>query len=152
MPCWRAWLQHVQNAWWRSAVEWIDGIALDGKTLRCAARLGAHDAHLLSACSHQLGVVLAQVAMPDTTNEAGAVGALLEALVLEGRTRDHGRSLHPVTVHEPRGVQSSSRGNARSTTPWQVVWATRKRSPVGAAGVLDVGFAAIPVRSAGSAR
>jgi predicted transposase YbfD/YdcC len=80
------WLQDIQSVWWRSAVRWIDGIALDGKTLRGARRLGARDAHLLSACSHQLGVVLAQVAMPDTTNEAGAVGALLEALLLEGRT------------------------------------------------------------------
>jgi hypothetical protein len=34
----------------------------------------------------RLGVVLAQVAMPDTTNEAGAVGAVLEQLLLEGRT------------------------------------------------------------------
>ena len=34
------------------------------------------DAHILSACQHQLGVMLAQVAMTDTTNEAGAVGAV----------------------------------------------------------------------------
>jgi hypothetical protein len=79
------WLQQIQAAWQRSAVQWIDGIALDGKTLRGARRLGASDAHLLSACSHRLGVVLAQVAMPDTINEAGAVGTLLDALVLEGR-------------------------------------------------------------------
>lgn len=80
------WLQQVQQAWQRSAVRWIDGIALDGKSLRGARRLGARDAHLLSACSHRLGVVLAQVAMPDATNEAGAVAALLQALALDGRT------------------------------------------------------------------
>ena len=80
------WLQQIQASWQRSAVRWIDGIALDGKTLRGARRLGASDAHLLSACSHQLGVVLAQVAMPDATNEAGAVGALLNQLLLEGHT------------------------------------------------------------------
>jgi predicted transposase YbfD/YdcC len=80
------WLQRVRAAWQHSTARWLDGIAIDGKTLRGARRLGAADTHLLSACCQRFGVVLGEVAVPDTTNEAGAVGALLEALVLAGET------------------------------------------------------------------
>jgi predicted transposase YbfD/YdcC len=63
----------------------LDGIALDGKRLRGSARQGASDAHLLSAFSHRLQVVLGQVGVSDKTNEIGAADELLLALVLEGR-------------------------------------------------------------------
>ncbi len=80
------WLQQVRAAWRHSAARWLDGIAIDGKTLRGARRLGAADVHLLSACCHRFGVVLGEVAVPDTTNELGAVGALLDRLLLAGET------------------------------------------------------------------
>lgn len=38
-------LQQVGAAWQTGATTWLDGIALDGKTLRGARRLGAADAH-----------------------------------------------------------------------------------------------------------
>jgi hypothetical protein len=60
-------------------------IALDGKTLRGSARQGALDVHLLSAVSHGLGLTVGQEAVDDKTNEIGAVEALLDALVIEGR-------------------------------------------------------------------
>ena len=44
-----AWLQQVRAAWLQSTGRWLDGIAVDGKTLRGARRLGAEDAYLLSA-------------------------------------------------------------------------------------------------------
>lgn len=81
-----AWLQQVRAAWRHSAARWLDGIAIDGKTLRGARRLGAADAHLLSACCQRFGAVLGEGAVLDATNEAGAVGALLDALVLSGET------------------------------------------------------------------
>jgi hypothetical protein len=80
------WLQQVRAAWRHSAARWLDGIAIDGKTLRGARRLGASEAHLLSACCQRLGIVLGEIAVPDTTNEYGAVGALLDALLLGGET------------------------------------------------------------------
>lgn len=80
------WLQQVRAVWRQSAARWLDGIAIDGKTLRGARRLGAQDARLLSAWGPRVGVVLGQVAVPDATNEVGAVGALLDALVLAGET------------------------------------------------------------------
>ncbi len=62
-----------------------EAIALDGKTLRGSAKRGAADAHLLSALSHRLGVVLGQVAVSDKRNEITAAPDLLAQLVLTGR-------------------------------------------------------------------
>lgn len=63
----------------------LEAVAVDGKTLCGSQRQGARDAHLLSALSHRLGVVMAQVAVEDRTNEIGQTDELLAALVLEGR-------------------------------------------------------------------
>lgn len=63
----------------------LEAVALDGKTLCGSQRPGALDVHLLSALSHRLGVVMAQVAVEDRTNEIGQVDELLASLVLEGR-------------------------------------------------------------------
>lgn len=82
----RHWLRQLEAAWRRSATTWLDGIAIDGKTLRGARRLGAADVQLLSACSTTPGVVLGQIAVPDATNEAGAVDGLLRQLRLTERT------------------------------------------------------------------
>lgn len=81
-----AWQQQVRLAWYTSTRRWLDGIALDGKTLRGARRLGAVDAHLLSACCQRWGVVLGQVAVADATNELGGLGPLLEHVLIAGET------------------------------------------------------------------
>lgn len=60
------------------------GIAIDGKSIRRAASLGAKHVHLLSAVCHQLRFVLAQVAVDDKTNEIKAIRPLLERLLLKG--------------------------------------------------------------------
>jgi hypothetical protein len=80
------WLQQVRAAWLQSTVRWLDGIAVDGKALRGARRLGAEDAYLLSAYGQRDGLVLGEVAIPDATNELGVVDALLEWLPLTGET------------------------------------------------------------------
>lgn len=80
------WFAQVRAAWPQSPCRWLDGIAIDGKTLRGARRLGARDVHLLSACCQQHALVLGQQAVPDTTNELGAIAAFLAQLPLEGET------------------------------------------------------------------
>jgi predicted transposase YbfD/YdcC len=80
------WLQQVRTAWNRQADTCLDGIAVDGKTLRGARRLGASDAHLVSAFCQRRGLLLGQVAVPDPTNELGAISPLLERLALAGET------------------------------------------------------------------
>lgn len=81
-----SWLQQVHASWRRSTRRWIDGIALDGKTLRGARRLGAADTHLLGACGHRDGLVLGQVAVLDHAGELTGIGRLLNALLLERQT------------------------------------------------------------------
>jgi hypothetical protein len=80
------WLQQARAAWRRSTARWLDGIAIDGKTLRGARRLGAADAHLVSAFCQRRGLVLGQVAVPDPTNELGAISPLLAQLALADET------------------------------------------------------------------
>jgi predicted transposase YbfD/YdcC len=77
----RQWAERVMA---RAAGE-LEGVALDGKTLRGSKKRGAAAAHLLAALSHRLGVVLGQAAVPDKTNEIGAADEFLLGLVLEGR-------------------------------------------------------------------
>jgi hypothetical protein len=49
-------------------------------------RLGAHDVRLLSACCQQHALVLGQQAVPDATNELGAIAPFLAQLPLAGET------------------------------------------------------------------
>lgn len=62
----------------------LQGVAIDGKTLRGSRRQDADETHLLSAVAHQLGITLAQIAVADKTNEIGAMLDLLSELVVEG--------------------------------------------------------------------
>lgn len=78
------WLETVMQAYPPSARQ-VEGIAIDGKTLRGSQKQGAPGAHLLSAFSHRLGITLAQQAVADKTNEVFPIKDLLETLVLKGR-------------------------------------------------------------------
>jgi predicted transposase YbfD/YdcC len=63
----------------------LEGLAIDGKTLRGSAQQGAAQSHLVSALSHRLGIVMAQLAVASKSHELGHLEPLLEALVLDGR-------------------------------------------------------------------
>jgi predicted transposase YbfD/YdcC len=63
----------------------LEGVAIDGKTLRGSRKQGANHAHLLSAFSHRLGLTLSQLAVDDKTNEIGVMPDLLVDLIIEGR-------------------------------------------------------------------
>jgi predicted transposase YbfD/YdcC len=64
--------------------EW-EAVAIDGKSPRGSRKQGAANAHLLSALSQSIGLVLGQVAVDDKTNEINAMLELLAALVLHGK-------------------------------------------------------------------
>ena len=68
-----------------AAAPTLEGIAIDGKTLRGSQKQGAPGAHLLSAVSHRLGLTLAQTGVDDKTNEITAAPTVLANLVLTGR-------------------------------------------------------------------
>jgi len=79
----RDWIRQVNSRLAAAGISWR--IAIDGKTLRGAAKRGAQATHLLAAVSHELRLVLGQVAVDDKTNEITAIIALLDLLVLQGR-------------------------------------------------------------------
>jgi predicted transposase YbfD/YdcC len=78
------WVEQVLRAETAPATT-LDALAIDGKTLRGSAQQGAAQSHLVSALSHRLGLVMAQLAVADKSHELGHLGPLLAALVLDGR-------------------------------------------------------------------
>jgi DDE_Tnp_1-associated len=90
------WLQLVRATCRRSAKRWVDGIALDGKTLRGARRLGAADTHLRCACGHRDGLVLGQVAVIEYAGEL------------------NGAAHRPATRRLPHDGQGHSNSGART--------------------------------------
>jgi len=82
--CVTRWAEHVLAACAAPAAV-LEGLALDGKTLRGSAQQGAAQSHLVSALSHRLGVVVAQLGVSDKSHELGHLEPLLDALVLDGR-------------------------------------------------------------------
>jgi predicted transposase YbfD/YdcC len=78
------WVEEVVRAHPAPTVA-LEGLAIDGKSLRGSAGQGALQSHLLSVLSHRLGVVLAQLAVSDKSHELGHLEPLLEAIVLDGR-------------------------------------------------------------------
>ena len=56
----------------------LQGLSVDGKTLCGSSKQGAKDAHLLSCILQSLGIVVAQLAVSDKTNEITKVNDLLD--------------------------------------------------------------------------
>lgn len=67
-------------------VDWLDGLAIDGKTIRNSATPGGGiDVRLFSALLHQEQVVIAQIEVPEDTTEVTCVAELLDAVNLDGK-------------------------------------------------------------------
>ncbi|MQA17654.1 MAG: hypothetical protein GEV09_27325, partial [Pseudonocardiaceae bacterium] len=66
-------------------VDWLDGLAIDGKTVRNSAAPGGADVRLFAALLHHEQVVIAQIAVPEHTTEVTQVENLLKAVDLDGR-------------------------------------------------------------------
>jgi DDE_Tnp_1-associated len=82
-------LEKAINTWAENVLTLLpgegDALAADGKWLRASHARGAADTLLLSVVSQRLGITVLQKAVPDTTNESGALPQVLRALVLHGR-------------------------------------------------------------------
>ncbi len=67
--CVTGWVERVLSACAAPAAT-LDGLALDGKTLRGSSQQGAAESHLVSALSHRLGVVVAQLGVADKSQRS----------------------------------------------------------------------------------
>lgn len=75
----------VFRRWVSSIVGALGGtVAIDGKCLRGSADADTPPAHMVSAFSTELGLVLGQERVSGKSNEISAIPALLEALYLKG--------------------------------------------------------------------
>ena len=63
----------------------LQGIAIDGKTLRGSRTDEVPAVHLLGALAHEFHLVIGQIPVDSKTNEIGGIAALLSELTLEGR-------------------------------------------------------------------
>lgn len=80
-----AWAERVLQVMQGATPPALQGVALDGKTLRGSKQQGAAISHLLSAVSHGLGLTLYQVGVAAKTNEIPLAEVLVQHLFLEGR-------------------------------------------------------------------
>jgi len=78
------WCQHLFRALAPTAPAAIRGASFDGKLLCGSNKQKAAQPHLLASLSHQLGLVLGQVAVSEKSNEITAAHDLIQMLVLEG--------------------------------------------------------------------
>lgn len=78
------WCQQLFRFLASSTPEQLQAAGIDGKLLCGSSKQNAAQPHLLAGLSHQLGLVLGQVAVPEKSNEITAIFALLEMLVLDG--------------------------------------------------------------------
>lgn len=76
------------SGWLRRLDKGLEGnaLAIDGKTLRGAQRVGGGQVHLLSAVLHGSGVTLGQCEVAEKSNEIPAAPQLLGELDLRGMT------------------------------------------------------------------
>jgi predicted transposase YbfD/YdcC len=66
-------------------VDWLDGLAIDGKTIRNSAAPAGINVKLFSALTHREQVVIAQIAVPEHTTEVTRVPSLLDSVDLAGK-------------------------------------------------------------------
>lgn len=66
-------------------VDWLDGLAIDGKTIRNSAAPAGIDVKLFSALTHREQVVIAQIAVPEHTTEVTCIPSLLDPVDLTGK-------------------------------------------------------------------
>ncbi|WP_078495493.1 ISAs1 family transposase [Streptomyces viridosporus] len=107
-------------------------VAVDGKSLRGAAKAGGRKIHLLAALDHTSRLILAQLDVGDKTNEITCFQPLLDALSdLAGTVvtsdamhtqREHaeylvGRDVHYIVI--VKGNQKKLRNQLKSL-PWQM--------------------------------
>ena len=85
--CVTAWRQHhrLDQPELPDGVDWLDGLAIDGKVVRNSAGPGGIDVKLFSALLHREQVVIAQIAVPEHTTEVTCVSALLDPVDLTGK-------------------------------------------------------------------
>jgi predicted transposase YbfD/YdcC len=114
-----------------AAVAAADGplvaVALDGKTLRLAKRMGASAAHLVSAFAHHAHLVIGQLAVADKTNEIPTVRALLKTL--RDAVRATGATAKLMISIDAMHTQTATARLIRKTLGWHYLMVAKDNQP-----------------------
>ncbi|MFE4698712.1 ISAs1 family transposase [Streptomyces sp. NPDC056738] len=100
----------------------LRGLAVDGKSLRGAARATGRKIHLLAACEHTTGLVLAQLDVGEKTNEITCFRPLLTAVadlagVVVTSDAMHSQREHADNSDEPTSPSPSPTPPSSPSTP-----------------------------------
>jgi predicted transposase YbfD/YdcC len=102
-------------------------VAIDGKTLRLARRMGAGAAHLVSAFAHQARLVVGQLAVADKSNEIPTVRTLLKAL--KEAVRAAGSTTKLMITIDAMHTQTATARLIRKTLGWHYTMVAKDNQP-----------------------
>jgi hypothetical protein len=106
-------------------LEWLDGLAIDGKTVRNSATPGGMNVKLFSALLHHEQVVIAQITVPQDTTEVTCVPALLGPVDLTGKAVTMDAAHTQDTTADSYWAPSATTGVSKPPTG-SATWPTEK--------------------------
>lgn len=102
-------------------------VAIDGKTLRLAKRMGASAAHLVSAFAHHAFLVIGQLAVSDKSNEIPTVRTLLKTL--RDAVRATGTGVKLMITIDAMHTQTATARLIRKTLGWHYTMVAKQNQP-----------------------
>lgn len=119
------------------------GVALDGKTVRLARRMGSAATHLVSAFTHHTRLVIGQLAVADKTNEIPTVRALLKTL--KAAIAASGSTTKLMITIDAMHTQTATAKLIRRYLGWHYLMVVKDNQPATAARLTGLPWAHAPV-------
>jgi predicted transposase YbfD/YdcC len=102
-------------------------VAIDGKTLRLAKRMGAGAAHLVSAFAHHARLVIGQLSIDAKSNEIPTVRTLLKTL--KAAVRAAGSNVKFMVTIDAMHTQTATAKLIRKTLGWHYLMCAKENQP-----------------------
>jgi predicted transposase YbfD/YdcC len=102
-------------------------VAIDGKTLRLAKRMGAGAAHLVCAFAHRTRLVIGQLSVSDKSNEIPTVRTLLKTV--KAAMRATGSSAKLMITIDAMHTQTATARLIRKTLGWHYTMVAKDNQP-----------------------
>jgi predicted transposase YbfD/YdcC len=118
-------------------------VALDGKTLRLARRMGATAAHLVSAFAHHAHLVIGQLAVADKSNEIPTVRTLLKSM--RAAVRASGAKVKLLVTIDAMHTQTATARLIRRFLGWHYLLVCKDNQPATLARLTALPWRSAPV-------
>lgn len=103
------------------------GVAIDGKTLRLAKRMGANAAHLVAAFAHHARLVIGQLAVSGKSNEIPTARKLLKTI--RTSLRATGSTAKLMITIDALHTQTATARLIRQTLGWHYLMVAKENQP-----------------------